>query len=164
MNAFIKIIVVVSVLWIDLVTMGEIFNIPRHIDPELQTYVDDFIVEANKRHVQVDQYRIGSMEYSPILDEDPVTKIKEVGVTYFPWRFGHIIHLPLSGRIEILSGLTPPIFKRAVIYHELGHALLGLNHDKDPNQIMNEIVPDAYVLEHNWPALLDHLFATKPTL
>jgi hypothetical protein len=61
---------------------------------------------------------------------------------------------------------TPALVLKELMYHELGHCLLGLDHAAQaPHQIMSPNVSgDAEYLQKNWGRLLRELFTQKPTL
>lgn len=61
---------------------------------------------------------------------------------------------------------TPALVLKELMYHELGHCLLGLDHAAQaPHRIMSPNVSgDEQYLKKNWGRLLGELFASQPTL
>lgn len=158
-NPILKCLLIFSILWIDFVTLGEIFTFPRSIDPKLEHYLEEFRADAAKRGVTVRPWEVGRLEYL-ILFGDENSEAPTIGQTFRSERFGYQVHLPLTCQIYIKTGLDPEYSERATVYHELGHCLLGLDHDPDQNQIMFWRVPAKAVLMNDWEGKLDHLFAT----
>ena len=94
-------------------------NKPAEIDPRLQSYVDDFIREANSRSIKVQDLLKGKRIVSSTTMQDRGLSIgKNVFVREDVIETANADHL------------------RYLMFHELGHNLFGYPHSNDPQSIM----------------------------
>lgn len=120
------------------------------VDEQVSKYVLEFYEELQKREKKV-CYLVTSIRIVPnqlIFDE---TK-RAAGLCYSQTR----------SYIEI-SGPSWEIFdewqRRALVFHELGHCVLGLDHSpRSAINIMAPVVLPSAIAKAHWPALVDKLF------
>ncbi len=110
------------------------------VDPDFQSIVNRFVIEANKRNVSVDLSQL-DIQYG---DTDGT--------------FGVCLSLGNAGDITISPDLknASDDFVSEIILHELGHCVLGRGHSSDPTSIMHATI----IIGLPWrTAVLDELFA-----
>jgi len=122
-----------------------IIDTNNFVDPLIRPFLDSFIAELEARQISADLSNI-SMEFVDDFGEE-VIGISQGGTVAGICFFN-------TGLIQIDSiFITNPSFLFEVIYHELGHCVLGMEHRE--NSIMSEIIPRAT------PALIDELFTEE---
>jgi len=98
------------------------------VDPELQVYLDEF-KEALSVHNLAPHHAIILLSYVdsfPPIEDKPGAR--QVGVCIGV----HVVH--------VLKGLDKK-FERAVTWHELGHCMMDLEHNDNPDSLMFPNVP-----------------------
>lgn len=97
------------------------------IDPELEPYLQEFVTEAARRGIEVDTTAIGVLAYSDI-DED------WAGVCYQTspfWQFltprGESLRIYINAEYRLHA--PGDMMIKNLLFHELGHCLLGKGHD-----------------------------------
>lgn len=119
-----------------------IIETSRFVDPLLQPVLDSFVQELRNRQISADLSNI-----TMVLVDDfgpSFTGLSQGGSTAG-------LCFRSSGLIQIdRFFMTNPGFLLEIIYHELGHCVLGMEHR--PNSIMSPTLPRAT------PSLIDELF------
>ena len=124
------------------------------IDKSLRSYVRQFLNDCEVRRTDCEA-RLSLLEEIKVVDipdEKPNDDEVVVGLCYsnFFQKKVHINSLALkfSGR-----------YMQALVYHELGHCMYGLDHEKKPDMLMSEMMPSLLVLVRDWDELLADFFA-----
>lgn len=153
----IALIILVSVGLSACTACGQLPQLQREVSHKVQVAsdfrkdFDRFLDDAEKRDCQLipQLSRLRSISYGKQIDAS-------VGVCWMTTLFGNIITIRKDvARSELLS--------RTLLYHELGHCLLLLDHFEDTtstgvevDDIMNPALP--LLTEENWEANVDKLF------
>lgn len=141
-----------------------VFNHARLVQDELSphaVYIDadftdiyyEFLADARKWHADTHLLnRLTEITY----DEVPVAEGKNevtVGVCEMTLNYS-VIHISKKASKNEL---------KLLLYHELGHCVLGLDHtERDSNTIMQPVmIPDKEWIERNWDWLVQDLFAQQ---
>jgi hypothetical protein len=114
-----------------------------NIDPWIKPATMEFIEELNKRHI----------EY--VIDFEEINVVNEISdnivglCTYFK-------------KVDILKRDLLPYELRLIVFHELGHCILKLDHlAADSMQIMQPtVINNEYYLKTNWEALIETLMTS----
>lgn len=120
-------------------------NLVYHVDDPLRSQVESFSADARKRNVPC-------TITAKITLEDRLAKSSEnnvIGYCLSPWR------------VTILQSFweeAPASERLALIYHELGHCALGLDHYDEKPDIMNTYILNEFELEKNWDKLVTIMF------
>lgn len=121
------------------------------VDADLYAEVLDFFRDAKTHHAN-DCARINGITMANTVDDmgyEPGSLV--IGVCMWP------------RQIKILRPYwyqASPTLRSALIYHELGHCLLNLDHSAPRNiNIMAPVILPEEIFEDHWSALLDKLFA-----
>lgn len=131
---------------------------PIVLEPSMQVYIDEFYFEAERREVETSKL-VGTAN---LVDSYP--RPESVGMCS-GW-------IDPKNKIEVRRDLTAlrsywekasDWGRRIVIFHELGHCALGLDHSDSDKEIMSPFKINDVYAEWNWPELVDNLFASKPT-
>ena len=132
------------------VESGQIIVPPIDRDAVLWSYVEEFVQEANKRGILVRTDRLKIVEF-----KDP----KLVGVVGACAKY-----VTIAGqtwwRIQIIPEYRNSPYLKPLMFHELGHCLLELNHtERDAGTIMTpHLLPIELYQGSNWHWLLNELF------
>ena len=122
-----------------------IIDTNEFVDPLIRPFLDSFIAELQERQISADLSNI-SIEFVDDFGPDLVGLSEGgtiAGLCFFD-----------TGLIQIDALLiSNPSFLFEVIYHELGHCVLGMEHRE--NSLMSEIIPRAT------PALVDEFFTEE---
>lgn len=126
-------------------------SISGPIDSELYSTVVDFFRDAKTHHAN-DCARINGITMANTVADmgyEPSSLV--IGVCMWP------------RQIKILRPYwyqASAALRSALIYHELGHCLLNLDHSSPENiNLMAPVILPEQVIEDNWSALVDKLFA-----
>ena len=124
------------------------------IDKELQPYVDLFMKDCEVRRLDC-QDNLNKLKEIKVVDmEDKNKEDAEVTV-------GLCYSSLFSKRIHInrLALEYKGRYMQTLVYHELGHCMYDLDHEKKPDMLMSEIMPSMVVIVRDWQTLLDDFFA-----
>ena len=126
------------------------------VAPDLIPDYQAFIETANKYHVNLNS-RLRNVVLVDSLDSNNANT-RTVGLcTVAATSDGRVAYRD----VQILKGMAnDPILLRVIMFHELGHCLLGLDHTGTENkEIMDAIIDidDAYAVE-NWDSLVQFEF------
>ena len=126
------------------------------VNPELQPYFDEFIEMCAKYSESKEHCRerlpgfigfgFGYMNSSEM-----------VGYCIHTGRFFN--HLSFSVIHEKYFKTLPEFQKRDLVFHELGHCLLGLDHTEDG--IMKPSLDSSWYYEYNWDDYAHEMFSRK---
>lgn len=120
-------------------------------DPRIETWLDDFFALAQKYGSTCHRVKTIRMESQEAISNTPEISSKQV-VGYCTGD-GHVV---LSEDVWNQRGL---LFNKALLFHELGHCVLGLDHA--PEGAVNLMTPyllyDTELAEH-WAELMKKLF------
>jgi hypothetical protein len=126
-------------------------SIRGRVDSELQEDVRAFFADARK-HGETDCPRLKEITFAD--------SAKDMGEDESSMIIGLCIS---SGRVKILKWwwtVAEPIERKGLIYHELGHCLLKLDHSTEPSvNLMSPYILTASKLADHWDDLVDKLFA-----
>lgn len=126
LRSFIKALVIFTIY-----VVAEYNDHPK--TPELQTYVKEFIADAKARGIELsdDNLTIDFKGHLSNTHDGLVT-------------IGMCLPFLFSKREVFIDpnhwAFASPIERKVLIYHELGHCLLGLEHRDDGPHIMNSII------------------------
>lgn len=115
----------------------------QRIHPELEPYYLEFLAEAKKRGVVLDTSALRSLSF--VEDEGSIGRCVNSGDAY-------INKKKTDGDICVT---------RVVVFHELGHCILGLPHWDEPGRIhlmQSKLEPSCAIYLYLWDQLLDELF------
>lgn len=113
------------------------------------TYVDEFVVDDGAEISDLPEKTIGlALNYKA----DIITAGVKTGIYY--WE---------EIQIKNIARSYCPISRKALVYHELGHASLKLGHDPDPQHIISAMLNTANCQhwEDNWDRELNHFFGKQ---
>lgn len=122
-------------------------------EERIQSVVDEFLFDCGET------YGADVSDIDKILSiviEDPSTEEKptRVGVCYASRYADGVL---AQGNI-VLKDLKSDITFKALVYHELGHCVLGLKHDEQkPYHLMSPQLGNPIVLERDWDILVKDL-------
>ncbi len=120
-----------------------------YIDAELVQYVDEFRVEAESRGLRPSPDLGISVEYGE-------TPNKSVAFC----EYGLFRNRVLVNR-ERWGGVAFPLEKKALMFHEFGHCVLGREHVSDTEQSLMIAKPIHVLFENSWSTLVDELFTPE---
>lgn len=153
------------------------------VDPYLETYIDNFVRDAASRGVIISDRRVSDLRvvkfvesvekqkqaYGQASSGDPLagacTDVVVDNRTQMPlFKIGKRQFWQEIWVSNTITGSAPtsPWVLKELMYHELGHCLLDLEHAAPvPHRIMSPSVSgDANFLANNWEQLLDDLFGS----
>lgn len=120
-------------------------NLFASLDGKLLTQVESFSQDAVKRNVPC-RYTVKAS-----LDENFSKSVGEtvIGYCLIPWRVS--IRKAFWDRASASE-------RMALIYHELGHCALGLEHYDEKTDIMNTYLLPSDVADNKWDQLVNTMF------
>ena len=127
-------------------TAGGLFTPPIQHDRDLHPYVTDFVQDAIAHGRLVFPHTLRILKYE-ILEEDFVG----LCTTYFDFD-GSVAHT----EIRIHPKITCEPLLRAIMYHELGHCLMQLDHTE--RGIMKATTYSCEYYAEHWDELVDNFF------
>lgn len=117
-------------------------SIVQSIDPAIQPIVDEFLIDAQNHGALVDIKTISAIEFGSV---NNILMQNVIGVCMPLIFLGERVNSPLlrSNRVVVTSEYPANSYKfKALIYHELGHCLLGRQHTNDLRSLMYPIISD----------------------
>jgi hypothetical protein len=151
------------------------FGLPipeRVISPYFQPYLDQFIIEASARDIQISSQiidRLRRINFVDAFDDNPSRQETLGSCNYyneplaprFQWKEIKILNPELWNYSS--SGSTKPEETREVIFHELYHCLLERGHLPEDGPIDGIMLPMLTRYRsrvfNDWPGLLDDMFS-----
>lgn len=136
--------------WYDL---SMVMTVPRRIDPSLAPMLNEFIADAASHGVQVRPWTLGALEYDGSIEYPTLAQ------TLVPEFFStKAFYVPSSIKVQFSKGPYSYEFFRLMLYHELGHALLRLDHDSyNEFNIMDPAI-NVMPTPEEWARMVDTLF------
>ncbi|CAB5221113.1 hypothetical protein UFOVP244_84 [uncultured Caudovirales phage] len=126
-------------------------SVSGSVDPDLYSTVMDFFRDAKAHRADYCPRLNGITMVDTVADMGYEPGSLVIGVCKWP------------RQINILRPYwyqASPTLRAALIYHELGHCLLNLDHSSPENiNIMAPVILSEEILEDHWSALVDKLFA-----
>lgn len=156
----------------------------RQLDTRLQFYLDEFRTDAQKYNVHIDGALFDSlrvMKFVPDVDAEKIARGQELSGeegtigTCATFQEDKTINTGVRTLrtkslswsevwidTDLASEQSHPMALKELMYHELGHCLLGLDHvQPKPHAIMSpEMSLNGRWLTQNWAALLTEFFAS----
>lgn len=128
------------------------------IDNRLAPLLDEFLDESRNHGVEIDleENRIHQLKFSETINDGHANgKCKTRAHRTMEGNLVYEVH-----SVEISEALIPDEFKlKRTFFHELGHCLLGKNHDPNPRSMMHyQNILSNETIEHEWSRLLKTLF------
>jgi hypothetical protein len=124
----------------------------KPVTPTLQLLVDEFIVECGENYARdlSSLRKMESIEYG-----DPSTKES-------PFVVGMCMQWYSQGTFRkgniVVKKLYDPMLNKAIMFHELGHCVLGLSHvEQSDKEIMSPFMMSSSYYEKNWTSLVRNL-------
>lgn len=117
--------------------------IASSISPEVLPYVEEFVSDAGRYDANC--FKVNTIKMVPTLTGGVVGYCRP--------------RITVALSQEYWDKSTPTT-RRTLVYHELGHCALNLDHGKDDdwNDIMNPYVLPDYLAENDWYDLVKRLF------
>lgn len=123
----------------------------RPVNGIAQPYVDEFVQDAKDHNTVVNFDSFQGFYFDSDL-QDNVMAVCHVSITNRTW-----ISISPFWWNAIDDGA-----KRALIYHELGHCILGRDHEEEPGHIMSaELSTVARHWDIGWDLAIDRLFTSR---
>lgn len=110
---------------------------PPFIDPALQPYLDSFERDAEFYRVPIKPETLGMVQFQDLPDHY-VGFCNSAGDTWANMGFVHTNVIVISNKIKDQLG---DCYFKAIMYHELGHCLLGKGHDPDNSLTIMDPAP-----------------------
>ncbi len=123
----------------------DMVNLFNSIDNQLRFEIENFSREAIRYQV------LCSKTKSAVMSSD-MPKQEEGTV------IGYCIPYKRMAISEAFWKRATPAEKLTLIYHELGHCALGLDHYDDTHDIMNTYLLPGDIADHKWDQLVSQLF------
>lgn len=158
-------------------------NMPsRYMDARLQFYLDEFVIDARNHGVNIDGKREDALRVLKFVDNvDEEKRSRGQSVSAEAGTIGTCASFEEQKTINtgfktiktdsydwnevwidknMASSTSHPLALKELIYHELGHCLLGLDHvQPKPHKIMSpEMSLNGKWLTSNWDSLMTELF------
>lgn len=162
---------------------NKVSNMPdRFMDTKLQFYLEEFVIDARSHGVNIDGKREDALRVLKFVDNvDDEKKSRGQPVSAEAGTIGTCANFEEQKTInagfktfktdsydwnevwiasELGSESAHPLALKELIYHELGHCLLGLDHvEAKPHKIMSpEMSLNGKWLTSNWDHLMTELF------
>ncbi len=138
-----------------------------YFEPELEKYFNAYLDDCNKYPTCTSRHRtpVFEMSYNDNLGEYKEGKQEFVIIGMCSFR-GKTLFDNRAAKIQVVHRDSPKVDNecqyKALLYHEIGHCLHGLDHDEN-SPIMKPVndFTDLEVCEANWQAYIDELFITQ---
>lgn len=106
---------------------------PNHyIDPRLQSYYDSFLKDAEKAGLKPG-HDIAVLDIGSIDEKEMGPNVIGACWKKALWHHGMVHRVYI---IRIIDEFSPEAVMKGLIYHELGHCVYDLPHDKDIRELM----------------------------
>jgi len=124
------------------------------IDEDLRLYVELFMNDCEARRTDCEEKLklVEEIRLVEIPDLNKQDKEMVVGLCYLNF-FSNKVHI---SKAVFSFGHK---YVQTIMYHELGHCMYDLDHEKKDDMLMSAMMPDLTVLLQDWPQLLDDFFA-----
>lgn len=124
------------------------------IDEELELFVTLFMrdCEARRTDCKKKLERIKEIKVVDMPDLDKTDNEIVIGLCYDNI-FNRRVHINRA----IIDHTDR--YLQALMYHELGHCMYGLDHLKESDRLMSPAMPSIMVLIQDWPELVEEFFA-----
>lgn len=124
------------------------------IDEELELFVNLFMADCDKRRTDCKKRleRIKEIKVVDIPDLDKTDNELVIGLCYDNI-FNRRVHINRA-----VIDFTDR-YLQALMYHELGHCMYGLDHLEQSDRLMSPAIPSIIVLIEDWPELVEEFFA-----
>lgn len=157
------------------------------VDPYLESYIEAFVSDAATYGIAISGDRLSNLRIVKFVDSveqqkqaygqasdgeelagactDVVLDNRTTAGIYAAGRRKSWQEIWIANSITG-AGPTPKLVLKELMYHELGHCLLGLDHAApSPHKIMSPAVSgDAKFLESHWTRLVQELFTSRTNL
>lgn len=107
-------------------------TIENHIGPAFIKYYDSFIMDANTHGYPLDPNTGITIQYGPMTMDSSAAECTHLG------------HMAIGATINVREDFwdkQPDRVRKSIIYHELGHCLLGREHSPYRTSFMYECAP-----------------------
>lgn len=124
------------------------------IDEELKLFVALFMQDCKERRTDC-EYRLNRIKEIKVVDMPDLDKTDNetvVGLCY-DGLFVKRVHV----NRDIIDYADR--YLQALMYHELGHCMYGLDHLEESDKLMSPAMPSFTTLLRNWRPLVDEMFA-----
>jgi len=129
-------------------------RIKHEIDEGLRNYFDAFMKDADLYGVNTDL--VSKLRYMKFGETEAARNDRSVGICS---SYGDEEDLMYTTILISDSLKTSPIQLRAVVYHELGHCVLRMEHSpQSPPTIMSPMMSSEIFYKRNWDRLVRNLF------
>ena len=166
----------------------KVHEVPKpFVDPNLERYIESFVADAASYGIVITGDKINNLRVVKFVDSveqqkqaygqpsggeslagactDVVVDTRNQAGIYRTGERKSWQEIWISNTIT-RSASAPSLVLKELMYHELGHCLLGLDHAAAaPHKIMSPAVSgDINFLEKNWVRLLDEFFGSRSQL
>jgi hypothetical protein len=125
------------------------------IDEELEMFVNLFMHDCNTRRTDC-KYRLQRIKEIKVVDMPDLDKSDNEVV------IGLCYDTIFSKRVHINRDVInfSDRYLQALMYHELGHCMYGLDHLQESDKLMSPAMPSFPVLIRDWKTLVEEMFTT----
>lgn len=131
---------------------------PKHYTPEAKQAIELFIKKCNEYKIKdICDYGFKNLLKINITDgiwyqinRNP--NIRAIGLTEYS-TFSSLTKISIDRRL-----LVDKVLFESTVIHELGHAVLYLDHNDEKLAIMNSTISDSYILDYAYDTLVDEMF------
>ncbi len=123
------------------------------IDEELELFVSLFMQDCKQRRTDC-EYRLNKLKEIKVVDMPDLDKTDNEVV------IGLCYDTLFSKRVHINRAIIDYAdrYLQALMYHELGHCMYGLDHLEESDKLMSPSMPSFTVLMRDWGALVEEMF------